>query len=306
MPLRTPPAIRALLRPARRAALPSLSWSATFNPLKKQANASARLRAPKAAGGATLFSASSSAKSARGARVRARGTARAWPFAALLPALPALLLAAALLPACTTQPATPEEAVQQRAQARWDALIARDFESAWTYLTPAERESVKQQDYKQRFGSGGVWKEAQVQRVKCISGRCAAFIRLVTQNMAPGFAHAYPLLTNHFDEEWIREDGQWWYRGLASAVILKQGEERVSSFDKNRKLPKGGFPSTASAAASAASAAAKSAAASRPASAAPAPASAAAKEAAPAASAATPKAAASAALATASAAASQP
>ena len=96
------------------------------------------------------------------------------------------------------------------------------------------------------------------------------------------------------------------FRVAVDRNYVKQGEERVSSFDKNRKLPKGGFPSTASAAASAASAAAKSAAASRPASAAPAPASAAAKEAAPAASAATPKAAASAALATASAAASQP
>ena len=61
-------------------------------------------------------------------------------------ALAALLATATLaLAACAgLQPKTPEDVVRERSEARWDALIKRDFDKAWEYTQPAYRALVGQ------------------------------------------------------------------------------------------------------------------------------------------------------------------
>lgn len=61
-------------------------------------------------------------------------------------ALAALLATATLaLAACAgLQPKTPEDVVRERSEARWDALIKRDFDKAWnTPSPPTARSSAK-------------------------------------------------------------------------------------------------------------------------------------------------------------------
>lgn len=125
------------------------------------------------------------------------------------PALAAVLLA--LAGCAAMQPQTPEQVVQERAQARWDALIKGDFEKAWTYTDAQTRSQVAQQDYKQRFGAAGAWISATVLRVECQPEKCLAAVRLTTQNIVPNFAQAIPQITTFVDEEWVRDEGQWWY-----------------------------------------------------------------------------------------------
>jgi hypothetical protein len=125
----------------------------------------------------------------------------------------AALTAALLLSACAglSDSGTPEEQVARRAQARWDALVKRDFDAAYAYIQPAYRAVVSIEDYKKTFGAAGQWKSAQIQQVTCQAERCAARIRLTTATLLPQFAQRIPETTTHFDETWVRDEGRWWF-----------------------------------------------------------------------------------------------
>ena len=138
-------------------------------------------------------------------------------FSTFLPTAPrrAALLASALgatlwLAGCAgLQPKTTEEIVTQRIEARWDALIKRDFEKAWEYTQPSFRALVAQKDYGKRFGGAGTWKGVQVHSVRCEPERCTARLRLTTvMNMRAFRGHE---LVGYIDEVWVRADGQWWF-----------------------------------------------------------------------------------------------
>ena len=126
-------------------------------------------------------------------------------------ALAALLGAAALaLAGCAAlPPKTPEQQVQQRAEARWAALVAGDFDKAWTYTQPGYRAIVQQKDYRKRFNSAGQWRGAQIHQATCEAERCTVRIRLTTRVIVPPFAGQD--IVGAIDEQWVREDGQWWF-----------------------------------------------------------------------------------------------
>ncbi|HMB40230.1 MAG TPA: hypothetical protein VKO85_14215, partial [Wenzhouxiangellaceae bacterium] len=56
-----------------------------------------------------------------------------------------------LLAACSEPPRAPEEIVAERAQARWDAVIAGDPESSYEYQTPGYREKTSVMDHVIRY-----------------------------------------------------------------------------------------------------------------------------------------------------------
>jgi hypothetical protein len=70
-----------------------------------------------------------------------------------------VLLAAMLATAgcAAVKPETPEEIVAHRVQERWDALIKRDFATAYTYTQPGYRATISADDYAKRFGSASKW-----------------------------------------------------------------------------------------------------------------------------------------------------
>lgn len=120
-----------------------------------------------------------------------------------------VLIAAVLLAGCASMaPQTPEEQVRQRAEARWNALIKRDFATAYTYSPPSYRAIVPESAYRSRFGSAARWKGVQIHEVTCEAERCTAKLRMETEVLQPPFTGQ--IVTTHFDEVWVREDGQWW------------------------------------------------------------------------------------------------
>lgn len=126
----------------------------------------------------------------------------------------ALLLAAcatALLTACASlQPATPEQAVQQRAQARWQALLAGDIAKSYTYMAPSYRAVVDFERYSGRIGGAAKWLDAEVVRVHCESEeKCTARLKITAQPLMPATTKRSPISTG-VDETWLLEDGQWW------------------------------------------------------------------------------------------------
>ena len=110
----------------------------------------------------------------------------------------------AVLAGCATLGARkPEEAVRERAQARWDALLKGDVKTAYDYFSPGTRAVM---DYKSYEGSirRGFWKTAKVDSVTCPSAqRCEA--EETIEYEFQGRRTKTPLT-----ETWIEEDGKWW------------------------------------------------------------------------------------------------
>jgi hypothetical protein len=124
-----------------------------------------------------------------------------------------LLLAcvALLLSACAaTRPA--EHPVVERSEARWNALIAGDLETAYTFYTPGYRSATSLIDFGVEMRTKRVrWTSAEYLKHECDEDRCTVYFKLGFQvrGALPGIS-----VFNSFDyveDTWIRTRGQWWY-----------------------------------------------------------------------------------------------
>jgi hypothetical protein len=109
-----------------------------------------------------------------------------------------------LLSACTDT-RSPEEIVRERAQQRWDALLAGDTETAYGFASPAYRASTTLQRYRGGFGQSVKWISAVVDSVECDAERCEAVIQLTYQMLPNMIQNTRPV-----EETWIAVEGQWW------------------------------------------------------------------------------------------------
>lgn len=115
-----------------------------------------------------------------------------------------------LLSACAgLAPATPEEAVRERAQARWKALLAGDHQQVYQFLSPGSRAVISFENFRSRFGTMAAWKSAEVFKVVCEQAdRCTATIKVTYQPMLP--RGSIGIIETSVDEVWLLESGQWW------------------------------------------------------------------------------------------------
>ena len=113
------------------------------------------------------------------------------------------------LAACASFGGGGETQVSQRASERWKALVAGEFNKAYSYSTPSFREVVTADGFRSRHGSAVVWVGAEVVSVVCPEpAKCTAVIRLDYKPLKGGRTGA-PFST-HLDETWLLEAGQWW------------------------------------------------------------------------------------------------
>lgn len=125
----------------------------------------------------------------------------------------ALLMFAAVsaLSACTSLPSgdlSPEEAVRARAQAKWNAQLAGQWQTVYDFSAPSYRAVVDLDKFRARFGSAVRWLAAEVVSVTCQDEVCTASVRIESRP-ALAASKTAPLST-HVDEKWVREEGQWW------------------------------------------------------------------------------------------------
>jgi hypothetical protein len=122
------------------------------------------------------------------------------------------LAVVALLIGCATAPDIPEQTVEERAQARWDHLVARQFGQAWAYYSPGFRATTSAEDFTFDMVRRQVrWTAAEVLSSECQGDRCQVFYR-VEYKPATGPTHFRDMALNRTQEEsWIRSEGQWWY-----------------------------------------------------------------------------------------------
>ncbi len=112
-----------------------------------------------------------------------------------------------LLAGCATLFPTPEEAVKERAEKRWAALIQGKFETAYTYGTPAFRAAVPQESYRGRFGNAASWQSAEVIGTACGPDKCDVKVKIrLRVNMRNPMT-----IDTEVSETWLLENAQWWY-----------------------------------------------------------------------------------------------
>jgi hypothetical protein len=100
--------------------------------------------------------------------------------------------------------------ITQRAEARWKALIAGDFQSAYEFETPARRSVFSLQQYKGNFGNSVVWRLATVKSVEYDPANVARVV-LDVEYQAPVKGVENARGVRQMTEKWLYSDGGWWY-----------------------------------------------------------------------------------------------
>ncbi len=119
-----------------------------------------------------------------------------------------------LLAACTAAPSKPSQAdpFPQRAEQRWEALLAGDLETAYSYLSPGYRSTVSLVDWgvAQRVRKVQ-WTAAEYVSHECEESRCTVIFGIDFFAFAPVPGMARYESTQRVEESWIKSYGQWWY-----------------------------------------------------------------------------------------------
>ena len=131
-------------------------------------------------------------------------------FSRWLGRLPALLFAASIAGCGTmaltgdTPAAQKEKVVAERAAARWQALIKRDFDTAYSYLSPSSRSALTLERFKANVGNLA-YREAKVEGVTCEAETCDAKLQVTYDH------RVMKGVTSPVGEKWILDKGQMWY-----------------------------------------------------------------------------------------------
>jgi len=103
----------------------------------------------------------------------------------------------------------------ERAEARWRALVERDWDTAYQYASPAYRDVISQSMYRWKFSYMVEWELTSVDfvhydaRAAVASVAIGVMSRPVKQTSAASVAIG--TVPTRVVEQWILVDGEWWY-----------------------------------------------------------------------------------------------
>jgi hypothetical protein len=121
-----------------------------------------------------------------------------------------LLLAA--LAGCAAAPPTTGEVIAERAQARWDSLLAKDYATAYSYYSPGFRSRVSIADLEIKVRLQRVrWTGAKYRDHSCTGDVCTVRIDLTYQVGAPVPGVNTWAGFDLIEEQWLKTGGEWWY-----------------------------------------------------------------------------------------------
>jgi len=109
------------------------------------------------------------------------------------------------LVSCTTKTIPAEE----RAIERWKALIAQDWEKAYTFATPNYRKTYSAKAFRNNYGSAVEWKEVKLLSSKLTNDNITDVKLEVKYTFAEGGANL--LLPSVIDERWQLINKTWWH-----------------------------------------------------------------------------------------------
>jgi len=132
----------------------------------------------------------------------------------VLPVRPAtrslIIMMALFVAACASSPQRPQ-LIGERAQARWDSLLAGNVEEAYQYLSPGYRSSVSLEQYQRKLRTQKVlWTGAEYIDSDCLDSVCKVQISLNFSlvGVLPGVRRYNG--KQEIDESWVNSEGKWW------------------------------------------------------------------------------------------------
>lgn len=124
----------------------------------------------------------------------------------------ALMSVLSVLTACATTAPQSQEALVERAQARWDAILERDYDAAYALYSPGYRSATSRTDFEIELRSRRItWTSAEYRDHSCEGQVCTVTfdIKYVAPRPAPGIAKWDG--RSSAEDTWIEASGQWWY-----------------------------------------------------------------------------------------------
>jgi hypothetical protein len=115
-----------------------------------------------------------------------------------------------LLSGCATS-VSKESQIEERATARWDALLSGDMITAYEYLSPGYRSSVSLNQYQRSLLSRQLsWTNASYNGSECTEVSCKVKISLnyVVRGAIPGIKEFKG--TQNVAESWVSVDRVWY------------------------------------------------------------------------------------------------
>ena len=111
------------------------------------------------------------------------------------------------LSACSKkEPVKPEV----RAVERWNALIKKDWKTAYSFETPAFRKNYSFEQFKDRYGNMVTWKKIKFLRTEQINENLVKVtLDLTILFHPPGGGEM--LMPGAIKERWLFSEDQWWY-----------------------------------------------------------------------------------------------
>lgn len=135
----------------------------------------------------------------------------------------AVLATTLLLTACGTAPTkqaspssarTAEEIVRERAAARWELLVKRDFAAAYDYLSAGTRSVKTREAYAAEMAPRPVkWTGAEVTGVDCPAGEafCSVNVVITFEVKSPVRGVGTVSSRSGVEERWVVSRGEWGY-----------------------------------------------------------------------------------------------
>lgn len=103
----------------------------------------------------------------------------------------------------------------ERAEARWRALEQRDFDTAWTFTSPAYREVFPKALYREKFSYMVEWQLTGVEFLTYDAPAAVASVAARVMSKPVKFTSAASAaigaVPTRFVEKWVFVDGQWWF-----------------------------------------------------------------------------------------------
>jgi len=123
-----------------------------------------------------------------------------------------LTLAALSACAATSTASKTDTIIPERSQARWDALLSGDLETAYTYYSPGYRSTMSVVDFGVSVRLRRVtWTSAEYLDHSCDENRCDVKVKIGYKvvKAVPGMDEFHS--TNVRNETWVKTDGEWWF-----------------------------------------------------------------------------------------------
>ncbi len=101
--------------------------------------------------------------------------------------------------------------LEKRVAGKWEALVHKDFEAAYSFTSPSYRKLYSLNTFKGRFGGNVNWQRIEAVKID-FKGSDAAIVSFDLHFVYYPQQAEKPLsMKTHIQESWVRADGQWWY-----------------------------------------------------------------------------------------------